>query len=447
MGRFLGRKVNKTLLLVLLLFFQFSLHAKEIIVWHSLDEGVAKSFTELVHQFNQKTDIKKLGFEIVLKYKGEYDDALLAGLSAINTREAPHILQVYEKGNLMMQRYPNAYIPLDKLSEHVSPFLQKSHFIPAASDLYRDRHETSGLASLPFSASSIVLFYNKDAFRSAGLDPEVPPNTWEDFEKVAQVLKKKGAKNILASRWLSLHHIEHMGAWHNQPIATHGNGVDGNGARLTINSSFFKDHFNQLANWYEMGIFSLEMGDKAEHAFAKNDVVMITDGVNHLPHVYQLVNGKFEIGVGRLPFWKKIIEEPYNTAASGSSFWALAGHPHDDYKIVQIFFEYLVSVEVQNKWHQMTGYLPVILGVEELSEKQGFYTNGLTGKAAKIGLDSLIKNPPAVYSRGVLLPNFPTIRDVITAEMKEAIQGKKPVEAALGEAVILGDQIIEGSQI
>lgn len=42
---------------------------------------------------------------------------------------------------------------------------------------------------VPFAADSMVLFYNKDMFTAAGLDPNSPPTTWEEFRNAAIALR------------------------------------------------------------------------------------------------------------------------------------------------------------------------------------------------------------------------------------------------------------------
>lgn len=424
----------KNYLLVLLLFSCASL-AQEIVIWHSMGGYLGERFFDIVQQFNQKPQNLKNGITVALRYKGDYDQAMALGLEAAGTLEAPHILQVYEKGHLVMQAQPNVYIPLNKLSHEPSPLLQKERFLTAIQDFYKNRHGEEGLASLPFSVSSVVLFYNKAAFKAAGLDPANPPKTWEEFERVAYLLKKHGAHNVLASTWLSGHHIEHTGSWHNKAVATKGNGLDGKGALLAINTPFFQDHFNKLLSWYQVGIFSLVFGEKAEQAFADQEVLMLTSSANRLSFLQNLIKERFDIGVTTFPYWATVVARPYNTAVNGTSFWAIAGHPADDYRVVEQFFEFLASPEIQNEWHQSTCYLPVIVGVQALAEKQHFYEQGMNGKVAKIAMDSFMQRTPGQFSRGVLLPEFPAVRDRIVQELRGAFKGNQSVEAALEHSV------------
>lgn len=416
----------------------------EIVLWHSLDGPLGEKFEILVNRFNEQAESKKANYKVVTKYKGTYEQTFEAGTKVLNTASAPHILQVYEMGNAAMQANPSSFVAVDKLTTKPSRVLKPDHFIPFIYNFYKSRNGNF-LASLPFSASSVIVFYNKDAFKNAGLDPEKPPVTWEEFEQIAAILKEKGAKHVLASGWLSGHHLDHTGAWHNEPIATKGNGIESDQAKIIVNRPFFRHHLSKLAAWYQIGLFSLESGTQSEQAFANGDVIILTQGSNRLPGIEKNVNGRFEIGVGKLPYWKSQVAAPHNTIAGGASFWALAGHKQEEYEVIQKFFEFLASAQIQSEWHQETGYMPVVVGATEIAQKQGFYDKSIKGKAAKIALESFSQNSPKEHSRGVRLPNFPKVREMMVHEMKEAIKGNKTPTASLEEIETAGNKIMQES--
>lgn len=60
------------------------------------------------------------------------------------------------------------------------PFDEKA-FVPAIAGYYADS-KTNHLISMPFNSSTPVLYYNKDAFKKAGLDPNKAPKTWADVK-------------------------------------------------------------------------------------------------------------------------------------------------------------------------------------------------------------------------------------------------------------------------
>ena len=89
-----------------------------------------------------------------------------------------------------------AIIPLDDLiaadadgEEYINDFwpafLQNSYY-------------EGNIYSIPFQRSTIIMYYNKDAFRAAGLDPETPPTTWEELADYAQKLTiRDNAGNVV----------------------------------------------------------------------------------------------------------------------------------------------------------------------------------------------------------------------------------------------------------
>lgn len=75
----------------------------------------------------------------------------------------------------------------------------ESQFVPTVSGYYPTAKLTT--YSQPFNSSTPVLYYNKDAFKKAGLDPEQPPKTWQDLADYAAKLKASGMKCGYASGW------------------------------------------------------------------------------------------------------------------------------------------------------------------------------------------------------------------------------------------------------
>ena len=78
---------------------------------------------------------------------------------------------------------------------------------------------------MPFNASTTVLYYNKDAVKKAGGDPDHFPTTWPEVAELAKKIKESGAcKYGLTSGWQSWVQLESFSAWHNVPFATNNNG-------------------------------------------------------------------------------------------------------------------------------------------------------------------------------------------------------------------------------
>lgn len=112
-------------------------------------------------------------------YKGNYEQSLSAGIAAFRTGNAPALLQVYEVGTATMMA-SKAIKPVYEVFKEAGINFDESQFVPTVAGYYTDS-KSGHLLSQPFNSSTPVLYYNKDAFRKAGLDPEQPPKpgrTW-----------------------------------------------------------------------------------------------------------------------------------------------------------------------------------------------------------------------------------------------------------------------------
>ena len=103
------------------------------------------------------------------------------------------------------------------------------------------------MLSFPFNSSTPVVYWNKDAFKKAGLDPEKPPVTWPETFEAAKKLRAAGVACGFTSAWVSWVQIENFSAWHNLPIATKANGLGGPDTVLEFNNPTVTRHIANLA--------------------------------------------------------------------------------------------------------------------------------------------------------------------------------------------------------
>lgn len=422
---------------------------RELILWHSMTSEVAEKFVEIVNRFNQKPEIQTQNIKIVACYKNHESlqaPNLAEELKKRQTKSqknGPHIIQLLEKDRMLFYGFPPLFVPLEKLTKNPSPHLKAENYISQLQPYFQDESNHKVLDFLPFSVSTAILIYNKNAFQLVGLNPESPPRTWETFESLAKRLKTQHLKSVLASSWISGHHFDQLSALHNETLAvkqTFKQDENKTAAiKLTLNNAFFIEHLDKLKTWYQNGWFSLDMGTKAEEDFINGEIAMLTLGVNRLKRIEKSINHRFEIGVGFLPYWKKHHKSLQSTGTlmGISSFWVLAGYDEEDYAVIQQFFEYLISCPIQTEWHQTTGFLPVVKEAE------------LQNSAAKLAFKSIAgqtfqsnRSKEVLQNRLVLYT--PGLREMLVQEMKEAIRGHKTSKEALDNVVFMGNKILEG---
>jgi sn-glycerol 3-phosphate transport system substrate-binding protein len=297
------------------------------------------------------------------------------------------------------------------------------------------------MLSFPFNSSTTVYYYNKDAFKAAGLDTEKAPATWPEVVAAAAKLKAAGHKCPFTTAWQGWTQLESFSAWHNVEFATKSNGLAGMDARMKINSPLHVRHIENLANMAKQGLFVYKgRGNAADSTFVSGECAMITGSSALYGNIKR--NAKFASGISTLPYYPDVPGSPQNTVIGGASLWVMAGKKPAEYKGVAQFFNHLSKAEEAAKSHQRTGYLPVTIPSYQLTEKSGFYKQN---PGTDVAVQQMIRKTTE-KSRGVRLGNFAQIRTVIDEELEQVWAGKKQPKEGLDAAVKRGNELLERFQ-
>lgn len=423
--------MKKWVLLFLLAFLPLSAKT-QITFWHAFEGFLLQQFAEVVSDFNHQSK----DYEVVLVFKGNYNETFQAGIDAIEAGQPPHILQVYEVATQTMLLKPTLYRPVDELMRHYFKKFDHDIYIDAVRDFYSNPE--GRMCSLPWNASTGILFYNKDAFKAVGLDPECPPKTWEELEGYCVKLNNAGYKGFVTA-WPAAYHLEHVCARHDLSFATQRNGYDGLAARLNFNKDPQVRHLSKLVSWQQLGIFSYQgrLVDKPEKHFTDGKSAILLQGANRFAMLKKA--SQAPIGVGFLPYWADVVDEPLRLNIGGSSFWAISGFEEDTYRGIAHFFSYLSQAEVQADWHQKTGYLPITEAAYYFTKKKGFYASN---PAAEIAVLEIMNTKSTANSNGVRLGNYTIVREKIIDYLEKAFAEEMSPQEALDKAVEEGNRVL-----
>ncbi len=409
-----------------------ALAATDILWWHAMSGELGRQLEKLAADFNASQS----DYRIVPGYKGNYTETVTAAIFAFRSRSQPAIVQVNEIGTATMMAAKGAIYPVFELMRDEQEPFSPAAYLPAVTGYYSD---VAGNI-FPFNASTPILYYNKDLFRAAGLDPEIAPKTWADVGAAAKRLRASGAVCGFTTSWPSWINVENFSAFHNLPIATRVNGFDGLDAVLNFNNPVVVRHIAQLAEWQTTKTFDYSgRATSAEPRFQKGECGIFVGSSATRADIK--ANSKFEVGYGMLPYWPEVQGAPQNTiiGIGGATLWVLRGRTAAEYKGVAKFFGYLSKPEVQAAWHQNTGYLPVTRAAFDLTRAQGFYDRN---PGTAISIEQITLKPPTENSRGLRLGSFVLIRDVIDDELEQAFAGKKSAQAAMDSAVERGNRLL-----
>src|SRR5262249_26863462 len=299
--------------------------AVEIQWWHAMQGERGRQLEKLANDFNTGQS----EYQIVPVYKGSYGDTLSAAILALGNRQQPAIVQVIEVATATMMAAKGAVYPVYQLMQEQGEEFDPAAYLPAITSYYTDLD--GNMLSFPFNSSSPILYYNRDQFRLAGLDPLVAPKTWRDVEAVARRLLDNGARCGFSSEWPSWIHVENFSAWHNVPIATRINGFAGLDAELTINNPTVVRHIAALADWQRTKVFDYGgRYSRAETKFHSGECAIYIGSSGTRTNI--LANSKFDVGYGMMPYWSDVDGAPQNSIIGGATLWVLKGRPEAEYK-------------------------------------------------------------------------------------------------------------------
>jgi len=404
----------------------------DIMWWHAMSGELGRQLEKLAAAFNASQS----EYRIVPSYKGNYTETVTAAIFAFRSRGQPAIVQVNEITTATMMAAKGAIYPVfEMMREEQEPF-SPTAYLPAVSGYYAD--VAGNMLSFPFNASTPILYYNKNLFRSAGLDPETAPKTWPEVGAAAKKLRASGAVCGFTTSWPSWINVENFSAFHNLAVSTKANGFDGLDAVLKFNNPVMVRHIAQLAEWQAGKAFDYSgRGTAAEPRFQNGECGIFIGSSATRADIK--ANSKFEVGYGMLPYWPGVKGAPQNSIIGGATLWVLRDRPRAEYKGVAKFFGYLSKPEVQAAWHQNTGYLPITRAAFDLTRAQGFYDRN---PGTAMSIEQITLKPPTDNSKGVRLGSFALIRVVIDDELEQAFAGKKSAQQALDSAVERGNRLL-----
>jgi sn-glycerol 3-phosphate transport system substrate-binding protein len=404
--------------------------------WHAMTAINLDRVNKIATDFNASQS----DYKITPVFKGSYPETMTAAVAAYRAGNAPNIVQIFEVGTATMMAAKGAIKPVYQLMTDAGEPFDPQAYLPTVTGYYSTAD--GKMLSMPFNSSTAIVYWNKDAFTKAGLDPEKPPKTWPETFAVAKKLRAGGANCGAVPAWISWTQVEQFSAWHNLQLATKANGLDGADTELKFNTPVMAKHIAALAEAIkEKSLDYGGRGNEAEGRFLSGDCAMVQTSSGFYGNVK--TNAKFSFGLAELPYYPDIAGAPQNSIIGGASLWVMAGKKPEEYKGVAKFFTFLSRTDVQREMHEVTGYLPITKAAYQATKASGFYEKN---PGREIPILQLAGKPPTENSRGLRLGNLVQIRDAIAEELESTFAGKKEPKAALDDAVTRGNALLRQFQ-
>jgi sn-glycerol 3-phosphate transport system substrate-binding protein len=401
--------------------------AATITWWHAMSGVNGEAINKIVAGFNSSQS--KIKVETV--FQGNYDDLLAKLNTAIASNAAPALVQVYDIGQAYMrdsgQVVPmQAFIDRDKFAT--------ADFEPAVINYYKYQDK---LQSMPFNSSSSMLYYNKDAFKEVGLDPNKPPVTFTEVAEAAKKLTKKDASGATTRYgfgpsvygWL----FEQLMATSGALYADNGNGRDNRATKVEWNAAAGK----AILDWWKAGVdggYFFNPGidnDGAANAFNAQKTAMYIESTARLRGHINTVAGKFEIGTGIYP---RPDSKP-NTGGNiigGASLYIMKSRSGPEQQAAWEFVKYAMTPAVQGQWQSDTGYYPIVKAAYDTAPSKEWaskYPQFLTA------ITQIRESPQNRMTNGAVLGVMPQARQRTQKMIESVLLGQATSQAALEAAV------------
>ena len=399
--------------------------AAKIVWWHAMTGVNGDAINKIVAAYNKSQNVT----QVEAVFQSTYDDLLSKLNTALASKAAPAIAQVFDIGQAYMRASDEvtpmqAFIDRDKFDT--------SDFEPAVLNYYKYQDK---LQSMPFNASSAVLFYSKDAFKEVGLDPAKPPTTFTEVADYAKKLVKKDASGAVVRAgfapsiygWF----FEQLLAVSGALYADNGNGRDDRATKVVYNSAEGK----AILDWWKAGIdggYFTNIGidnDGAKAAFNAGKTAMYLESTASLRG--HINTAKFEVGVGKLP---KPDKAPADGGAiiGGASLYIMKSRPAEEQQAAWEFIKYVMTPAVQAQWQSDTGYYPIRKAAYNEAPSKEWATKY---PQFLVAVDQIRTAPQNRKSNGAVIGVFAQARARTQKMIESVLLGQSTSQKALDDAV------------
>jgi sn-glycerol 3-phosphate transport system substrate-binding protein len=284
------------------------------------------------------------------------------------------------------------------------------------------------LLALPVALSTPVLYFNEDAFKKVGLNPDAPPKTWMELQAALGQLIDSGVRCPYTVANPGEVIIDNTSAWHNEPVVV----KHGKGEGLAINGFLQIKHVAMLSSWYKskyLHIFG--RGSEAEQHFLSGECAVIAAPSSSLPDFRSQAH--FTVGVSTLPYHDDFPGAPQNTLLDGSSLWVAAGRSPVEYKTIARFVRFWLEPQNQVAWQRDTAFIPLNRAGVAAAAQSELLKDEL--ESVRVAGSELTHKAPTEASSASLLASKASVRRIVDEELEAVWANRKPAKEALDTAV------------
>ncbi|MFH1535765.1 MAG: ABC transporter substrate-binding protein [Patescibacteria group bacterium] len=421
-------KLRKNFLIILILTLCLLLSAGTALAqpvtvtfWHAMSGSRLKVVESIIESFNATHP----EFEVKPLFTGTYAETLTKYVAAYPSKTGPNIVQVYEVGTQTMID-SDAIIPVYQIPGMLGETWDWAQYVIPISNYYS---VDGNLWSMPFNSSTAMLYYNKDLFEAAGLDPNKPPSTWKEMEEYGEKLLASGLVDHAYSTGWPDWIFEQVLAIHDHLYADNDNGRSGLSKKVLFNDDFGLMIFETWTRLHDKGIYIFGGAEySANSAFNAGQIAMFIQSTSSLAGIIKAA--QFKVGTS---FYPRFDGYPVgNSVIGGGSLWVTKGQSKEELRGVWEFLKYIGQTDMAIEWHKGTGYFPASGAALKDLLDEGWFSADQAYLTAFLQILSGRRDTAA--STGVRLGPFVAMREVFVSSLEKSLAGQLSPKDALNEA-------------
>jgi sn-glycerol 3-phosphate transport system substrate-binding protein len=399
-----------------------------LLMWHSMTRANEEELKRLADRFNaQQSDVR-----VSLVNQTSYRDTLIKYRAGLGSGDLPDLVQL-EDTTVQQMVDTQSILPVQSCidAEHVD-----------LSDYSRrvlDRWSLNGVQwAMPFNISNPVLYYNKAAFRQAGLDPNVGPATLDDVRSASQKLKSAGVPSpygLKVEAW----YLEQWMAKANQIYVNNDNGRKARATQVLFDNPEGRAIFQWMAGMVRDGLAATNPNQGPGEfdnllGIGNKRLAMTVDTSAALGTISQILgSGQYrdvELGVAPIPAPAGVGGGGINVG--GAALYISKRSAPEKQEAAWRFAKFLTQADVQAEWAAATGYIPLRASAVTMPAIQQQWTKN---PGYKVAYDQLASGPNTTATQGPAIGDYQGVRDaLVDAENSMFSQGRPPDEALAGAA-------------
>ena len=391
-----------------------------------VDGQLARDMATLVKKFNDSHP----GIVATPVYTGSYDETLIKTNAAIKAGKPPAavIMSANFLTDLVIEGQIQPFDDLIKANGKTDDQFMGQFFTALHPNAIVDQK----VYGVPFQNSTPLLYYNKEQFKEAGLDPENPPQNWDQLIAAAKKLTKRDGDRV--TRWgIMMPSNYDYGGWIFEALTMSNGGRWFNeeyggevyyDAPSTLGALTF---WSDLVHKHKVHPAGEQKGPGVSTAFLAGQTAMMVLSTGSLTHVR--TNAKFPFGVAFVP-----MNVRHAVPIGGASLVQPAGLDPEKRKAGWALITWLTEPEQSGWWSRATGYFAPNKAAYDLPDMKDFMAKNPEAKKAIEQLD---------YAK----PWFATyktlaVRKAIEDELQAVLSGKEQPKEALVKAQKNADDIM-----